>query len=166
MHRLLVGCSALLLGALLLCASPQPASAGFWGDAQPVDDCRQPAPYSGVTIQARQLRWRGSRLTITFVLRNDSPEAVIVNGPAPDGLIMTEFELISPEGPRYYADWHTIRGVFRREGFPPLAPGAVAQSTIVFDAQRRPYTLHFHRILTFGGTKIRRSAFVCIVPVH
>ena len=166
MYRSLIGFSALLLCALLLFARTQAASAGFWGDVEAVEDCREPAPYYGVSIHARQLRWRGSRLTVTFVLKNDSPDPVVVNGPAPNGLILTEFELISPEGPVYYADWRTIKGVFRREGFAPLAPGAVAESTIIFDAQRRPYTLHFHRILTFGATKIRRSAFVCNVPAY
>jgi hypothetical protein len=132
-------------------------------------DCRVPAWYTAfadgaISIQARTLAWSRSRLLLTFVLQNLSPEFVVVNGPAPSGLILTEFELISPEGPRYYADWRKIKGVFRREGFPPLAPNAIAESRIQFDAERRYYTLHFHQQLTSGDTKLRRSAFICAVP--
>ena len=135
-----------------------------WIDTPP-QDCRQPAIYNGVVIYGRRFAWRGSRLLATFALQNETPEPVIVNGPTPTGLVLTEFELISPQGPTYYENWRATKGVFRREGFPPIAPFAGAESTIQFDAQRLPYALHFHRQLTVGGeTKLKRSAFVCLVP--
>jgi hypothetical protein len=157
MRRMLAACSA-----LVLCGWAEPDF-----DVLPAPpDCRQPALYQGVSIYASRLAWSASRLTATFVLRNVSPYPVTVNGPTPDGLILTEFELISPEGPRYYADWRRIKGVFRRQGFGPLDPNATATSTIEFDAQRRFYTLHFHQQITSGDTKLRRSAFVCAVPAR
>ena len=128
-------------------------------------DCREPAIYNGVVIYGRRFAWRGSRLLATFTLRNDSSEPVIVNGLTPDGLVLTEFELISPEGPTYYENWRASKGVFRRQGFPPIAPLASAESTLEFNAQRLPYALHFHRQVTKGGeTRLKRSAFVCLVP--
>ena len=160
MHRLSIVPLALLLGAWV-----GPDFPALWEIVPPPQDCRQPAIYNGALLYGRAFSWKGSRLIASFVLRNDSPDPVIVNGPMADGIVLTEFELISPEGPRYDADWRTTKGVFRRQGFPPLAPNASATSTIQFDAQRRPYTLHFHRQLTIhGATKLQRSAFVCSIP--
>jgi len=165
MVRVLVACAA-----LLLCGFGEPDVPSPNADVPlAAPDCRAPALYGAfadgvVSIEARRVSWSGPRLFLSFVLRNVSSDFVVINGPAAGGLILTEFELISPEGPRYYADWRKIKGVFRREGFPPLAPDAVAESSIQFEAQRRFYTLHFHQQLTAGGTKLRRSAFVCAIP--
>ncbi|HEY7302317.1 MAG TPA: hypothetical protein VH684_30855 [Xanthobacteraceae bacterium] len=160
MHRLLI-----LPLAALLCGWTWPDFAGSWKGAPPPQDCREPAIYNGVIIYGRRFAWTGSRLIATFSLRNDSPEPVIVNGVTPEGLVLTEFELVSPEGPTYYENWRATKGVFRREGFPPIAPMASAESTLQFTAQRLPYLLHFHRQVTRDGeTKLKRSAFVCLVP--
>ena len=152
--------------AALLGAWTWPDLPGFSNEALTApQDCRQPAIYNGVVIYGRRFAWRGSRLLATFALQNDSPEPVVVNGLTPTGLVLTEFELISPQGPTYYENWRATKGVFRRDGFPPIAPFAGAESTIQFDAQRLPYALHFHRQLTIAGeTKLKRSAFVCLVP--
>src|SRR5262249_5516587 len=132
MNRILLLPLALLLGAWTWSDF-----AGFWKDSPP-HDCREPAIYNGVVIYGRSFAWRRSRLLATFELRNDSSEPVIVNGVTPGGLVLTEFELISPEGPTYYENWRSTKGVFRREGFPPIAPLATAESTIEFNAQRLP----------------------------
>jgi hypothetical protein len=163
--------SAILSAACWLAAWAVPASAGGFVVDADVPDCRQPAPYYGVSIHARQVSWHGGHLVATFVLTNVSGEPVLVNGPGADVLIMTELELISPDGPRYYADWRTTSGVFRRVGYPPLEPNASAESRIEFEAQHRPYLLHFHRIVTTPydhfftreRTKIRRSTFICSI---
>jgi hypothetical protein len=138
---------------------------GSWKGSPPPQDCRESAIYNGAVVYGRRFAWRGPRLIATFTVRNDSAEPVIVNGLTADGLVLTEFELISPEGPTYYENWRATKGVFRREGFPPIAPLASADSIIEFNAQRLPYALHFHRQVTRDGeTKLKRSAFVCLVP--
>jgi hypothetical protein len=135
---------------LLLGAWTWPDFRGFWKEVPPPQDCRDPAFYNGVVIYGRRFAWRRSGLSATFELRNDSPEPVIANGITPDGLVLTEFELISPEGPTYYDNWRSRKGVFRREGVPPIAPYA-SESTVEFSAQRLSYALYFDRQLTSGG---------------